>query len=66
MLSGQGSLHSTYEKTILQNPDIKKWVQKSDITTRRAIDEDDFLPGAALKRADDEFIINELQGEWML
>lgn len=68
MLSGQGSLHSTYEKTILQNLDIKKWVQKSDITTRRAIDEDDFdiLPGAAVKRADDEFIINELQGEWML
>jgi hypothetical protein len=69
MLSGQGSLHSTYEKTILQNPDIKKWVQKSDITTRRGIDEDDFviLPEVPLRRADsDEFIVNELQGEWML
>jgi hypothetical protein len=68
ILSGEGSLHSTYEKTVLQNPDVKKWVQKSDITTRRAIDEDDFviLPGAASRRADDEFIVNELQGEWMV
>jgi len=65
MLSGEGSLH---EKTVLQNPDIKQWIQKSDITTRRAIDEDDFvvLPGDAPRRAEDEFIINELQGEWVM
>lgn len=68
ILSGEGSLHSTYDKTVLQNPDVKNWVEKSDLTTRRAIDEDDFvfLPRAAPRRADDEFIINELQGEWMV
>ena len=68
MLSGEGSLHSTYENGILQNPDIKKWLQKSDTTTRRAVDEDDFVfvPRAAPRRVDDEFIVNELQGEWMV
>jgi len=68
MLSGEGSLHSTYENAILQNPEIKKWVQKSDTTTRRAVDEDDFviLPRAVPGGVDDEFIVNEPQGEWMV
>jgi len=56
-------------KNYLAKSRYQKWVQKSDITTRRGIDEDDFviLPEVPLRRADsDEFIMNELQGEWML
>jgi hypothetical protein len=68
MLSGEGSLASAYENAVLQNPDINKWIQKSGITSRRAVDEDDFviLPPAAPGRTDDDFIINEPQGEWMV